>query len=290
VTPAPDAARLRELRARARAAAQLLRLPFGRRTWAGPAGSWAGAGRGASLEFQDHREYAPGDDPRHINWPAYARSDAYTMKMYREEVSPVADLLLDASASMFLGEDKRDRTLEAFAFAAESARAAGAALRAYAVSGSEWRPLDPQLPALPELPPPAAPGAPAVPALPLRPGGLRVLLSDCLFPGPPAELLRALTARGGRAIVIAPFGPLEPSPAWSGETEFEDCETGERMQQRAVPAMVARYRDAYARHFASWREECARWRVAFARLPSDVPLLDALRRDAVPAGAVEPCA
>ncbi|MFN9663179.1 MAG: DUF58 domain-containing protein, partial [Akkermansiaceae bacterium] len=26
------------------------------------------------MDFQDHRSYSPGDDPRHINWQAYART------------------------------------------------------------------------------------------------------------------------------------------------------------------------------------------------------------------------
>jgi uncharacterized protein (DUF58 family) len=290
VSARPDEARLRDIRARARGAAALLRLPFGRRTWTGPAGGWAGGGRGTSLEFQDHREYAPGDDPRHINWQAFARSDSYTMKVYREEVSPVADLLLDTSASMFQGEDKRDRTLEAFCFAAESAQAAGAALRAFAVSGSGCQPLDPALRVVPELGARGAARAPALLALPLRPGGLRVLVSDCLFGGPPAALLSVLTARGGRAVLLAPYSAAEATPAWDGETDFEDCESGERIQQRVGDVTRARYQIAYRRHFEGWSAECARWRVAFARLPSDVPLLEALRREALPADAVEPLA
>ena len=284
----PDAQRLREIRARARQAAEVLRLPLGRRTWSGPAGGWSGAGRGASLEFQDHREYAPGDDPRHINWQAYARTDAYTMKMYREEVSPVADVLLDASGSMFASEAKRDRALEAFCFAVASAEAAGAALRAFAATGAGFRPLDAALQAVPDLPPDPPRRAPAVPAVPLRPGGLRVFVSDCLFPEPPEDLLRALVARRGRAVVLAPFTEAEADPRWSGETEFVDCETGERRQQRVNDALLARYRDAYRRHFEIWRAACARWGVHFARLSSASGLLEVLRRVALPAGAVEP--
>jgi uncharacterized protein (DUF58 family) len=285
----PDGPRLREIRAHARQAAEVLRLPLGRRTWSGPAGGWSGTGRGASLEFQDHREYAPGDDPRHINWQAYARTDAYTMKMYREEVSPVADVVLDASASMFEGAAKRDRALETFSFAAASAHAAGAALRTFAANGAGFRALDPELAAAPGLPPDPPGRAPAAPPLPLRPGGLRVLVSDCLYPEPPEDLLRALVAGRGRAVVLAPFAAQEERPAWSGDTEFVDCETEERRQQRVDGALLARYHEAYRRHFESWRAACVRWGVHFARLRCDVGLLEVLRREALPAGAVEPC-
>ena len=95
----PQEETLREIRAQAREASVHFRLPLGRRAWSGRAGAWAGVGRGVSLEFQDHRPYVPGDDPRHINWPAYARSGVYSMKLYREEVSPAVDVILDASAS-----------------------------------------------------------------------------------------------------------------------------------------------------------------------------------------------
>jgi uncharacterized protein (DUF58 family) len=285
----PDAGRMREIRASARRAAEVMRLPLGRRTWAGPAGGWSGSGRGISLEFQDHREYAPGDDPRHINWQAYARSDTYTMKMFREEVSPVADVLLDASASMLMAPAKRDRSLEVFCFAAGSAQAAGAALRAYVANGAGFRPVDPALAAPPELPPDPPRRVPAVAAMPLRPGGLRVLVTDCLFPEPPEELLRALVARRGRGLVLAPFAEHEARPRWSGETEFVDCETAETRRQRVDGAALARYHDAYGRHFGSWRAACVRWGVPFAQLPCEPDLLDVLRRQALPAGAVEPC-
>ncbi|MEQ1842609.1 MAG: DUF58 domain-containing protein, partial [Verrucomicrobiales bacterium] len=63
---------LNVLAARARAYAELFTLPLKDRNWRGSSGDYAGAGVGSSLDFQDHRSYVPGDDPRHINWQAYA--------------------------------------------------------------------------------------------------------------------------------------------------------------------------------------------------------------------------
>src|SRR3954471_5600519 len=77
------------------AAAARWRLPFSRQAWRGLAGNWAGAGAGSSLDFQDHRNYVPGDDPRHIHWQAFARTGALTMKLYRAEVAPFVDLAVD---------------------------------------------------------------------------------------------------------------------------------------------------------------------------------------------------
>ncbi len=59
--------------------------------------------RGYSVEFAEHREYAPGDEIRRIDWKAYGKFDRYFVKEYEEETNLRAYLLLDASASMNYG-------------------------------------------------------------------------------------------------------------------------------------------------------------------------------------------
>ncbi len=56
--------------------------------------------RGASVVFVEHREYRPGDDPRLIDWRAYARNDRHAIKRFEQEAQLGATLLLDASRSM----------------------------------------------------------------------------------------------------------------------------------------------------------------------------------------------
>ena len=55
---------------------------------------------GASLEFTEHKEYAPGDDVRRIDWKAVARTDRYTVKRFEDETEMRMLLILDSSASM----------------------------------------------------------------------------------------------------------------------------------------------------------------------------------------------
>ena len=55
---------------------------------------------GASVEFAGHRSYAPGDEPRRIDWKVYGKRDRYFVKQYREETNFIAYLLVDGSASM----------------------------------------------------------------------------------------------------------------------------------------------------------------------------------------------
>ena len=59
--------------------------------------------RGASAIFKEHRAYRPGDDPRLIDWRAYARSDRYTIKHFEHETQLRGTLALDISASMRWG-------------------------------------------------------------------------------------------------------------------------------------------------------------------------------------------
>jgi uncharacterized protein (DUF58 family) len=59
--------------------------------------------RGYSVEFAEHREYAPGDEIRRIDWKAFGKFDRYFVKEYEEETNLRAYLLLDASASMDYG-------------------------------------------------------------------------------------------------------------------------------------------------------------------------------------------
>ncbi len=56
--------------------------------------------RGISSEFTAYRQYAPGDELRHIDWKAYARCDRYYIKLFDAETNFIANMLLDASQSM----------------------------------------------------------------------------------------------------------------------------------------------------------------------------------------------
>lgn len=56
--------------------------------------------RGHGIEFSDYRKYELGDNPRHIDWGVYARSDRVYVKRFREEQDLSVLVLLDTSPSM----------------------------------------------------------------------------------------------------------------------------------------------------------------------------------------------
>jgi uncharacterized protein (DUF58 family) len=56
--------------------------------------------KGFSIEFEEHREYSPGDEIRRIDWKALGKFDKYFIKETEDETNLRAYLLLDTSASM----------------------------------------------------------------------------------------------------------------------------------------------------------------------------------------------
>ena len=55
---------------------------------------------GFSIEFAEHREYAPGDDLRYVDWKVYGRTDKVYLKQYEDETNLICYLVLDISESM----------------------------------------------------------------------------------------------------------------------------------------------------------------------------------------------
>lgn len=67
------------------------------------AGHYRSVFRGMGIEFEEVREYTPGDDVKHIDWMVSARMGRPFVKRYREEREGVVMLLLDVSASGCFG-------------------------------------------------------------------------------------------------------------------------------------------------------------------------------------------
>ena len=61
--------------------------------------------KGFSVEFAEHRAYAPGDDLRNLDWRVLGRTDRLYVKEFVEETNMRATILLDVSGSMgYVGE------------------------------------------------------------------------------------------------------------------------------------------------------------------------------------------
>lgn len=228
----------------------------------GLAGSELGSRSGSSLEFMDHREYMPGDDLRRIDWNAYARSDHLTVKLYREEVCPHLDILIDTSRSMALEDTLKARaTLSLAGLFAASASNAGYSHCAWlagdgcrkvpngAADPAAWDGIDfdytgSVTESFQSLPPT------------WRPRSIRVLISDLLWIGDPVAMMSMLARKATATIVVQVLARADTDPPRRGNVRLTDSETGLHQEIFIDAAAQKKYRDALARHQQNWHRAC----------------------------------
>jgi uncharacterized protein (DUF58 family) len=88
------------------------------------AGSYHSAFKGQGIDFEEVREYQPGDEVRTIDWNVTAKMGNPFVKQYREERELTIMLAVDVSASLSYGSDsqsKREKLAELAALLAFSA-------------------------------------------------------------------------------------------------------------------------------------------------------------------------
>lgn len=77
-------------------------------------GDYVSAFKGRGWDFEELREYVPGDDLRSIDWNVTARTSEPFVKVYREERDMTVMLLLDVSSSLyFTGQGRAKHELAA---------------------------------------------------------------------------------------------------------------------------------------------------------------------------------
>lgn len=68
------------------------------------AGKHRSTTKGGCCEFAQHRQYAPGDEIRQIDWQVYARNDRYFIRQFEEETNLHGIVAVDTSGSMKFGQ------------------------------------------------------------------------------------------------------------------------------------------------------------------------------------------
>jgi uncharacterized protein (DUF58 family) len=254
-----------------RAEACRLRMPERQRRFM--AGDALGKRTGSSIEYQDRKDYVLGDDLRHVDWRAFARTDRLTIKLYREEITPRLDIIVDTSRSMETSQEKADRAAELAYFFHLLARQFHGITRVHNL-GSRLLPVAHPLEleqaerARVASPLPLLAGSPAA-----RRGGIKVLISDFLFPVEPRELA-GLFRGADRLILVQVLARFEAEPEVGKQVRLRDAETGKlldvaldretvggyqrrlRMLQDAVGRQVRILQGAFAvvRDFDPWEE------------------------------------
>ncbi|MDD4903378.1 MAG: DUF58 domain-containing protein [Candidatus Bipolaricaulis sp.] len=240
---------------------------------------------GVSVEFAEYREYAPGDDFRHIDWNVYGRLDRVLVKSFVHEADLPIYLLVDLSASMRLGASPKAR------YAARLA----VTLAYLGLRGQDRVGLVPFTDRLlPVVLPrhgigqmthivralermPAAGSTSIDRALSefvsaSRESGLVFLLSDFLSGAGYEEGFSRLYHRGDEVVVIQILDPDELRPTLEGDVVLADVETGRRVSLSVGSGTLALYGRRLGDHLGRLRAYLSDHRTPYILAPTDVPL------------------
>jgi len=231
--------------------------------------------RGASLEFADYRNYAPGDDLRRLDWKVYGRLDRPFLKLFEEEEDLAVHVLLDGSQSMDWGEGEQNKFHYASRLAAAfgvMALSAGDSLtvtvlrrsnaEGAAAPAAQFGPSRSQSNILPLLRffESLTPGGPTDLTRSLRDygmvarrPGLAFIISDLFTPGVLQESLAQLQGRGYEVVLLHLLAPDEIDPPLVGDLRLVDVETGQPIEV----TVDAGLRRLYQGRLETWRDEIA---------------------------------
>lgn len=283
-----DEAFQRRLRTLSLASRHTSRIAFGR-------GQHRSRSLGPGTEFADYREYSAGDDYRHVDWNAYARSERLLVRQHEQETELSVSVLIDCSASMGTGEPpKLDYALQLTAAIAQIAlqrsdRLSIVAIRdsiaasfgsgpgvARAHSAFEF------LRTLEASGPTRLAAASREFCARTRRRGLAVLVSDLYDPAgvPPAIDVLRRARFDVRVIRILDQAENEgPAP---GEYELVDAESERSRHLSITPEVRAAYRAARAREAFALRRACLERNVPLyvieTSLPPEQAVLSRLRK------------
>ncbi|HOM15804.1 MAG TPA: DUF58 domain-containing protein [Thermoguttaceae bacterium] len=243
--------------------------------------------KGFSVEFAEHREYVPGDDPRHLDYKMLARTERLYIKQYEEETNMRVQILLDTSGSMNYRHEARITKLEYGCYL--TAVLSYLMIRQQDSVGLTTFDTELRL----DMPPRSSPrhfNEMMRQLEAIQPGGetniaetlhrlanrfkrrcLIVLISDLY--DEPEEVMRGLhhfRHRRHEVIVFHVFDKAELEFSFKDTVAFHDLETDERIQ--IDPTYV---RDAYLeqiREFTeTYRRECAESQIDYIMTDTSVP-------------------
>ena len=248
--------------------------------------------RGHGIEFSDYRRYELGDNPRHIDWGVYARSDKLFIKTFQEEQDLSVLVLLDTSASMFnprsdrKWERARDLAISLGYIAlmeqdSVSVAAPGLVQTPFYYGARAIHELSRDLMGI-ENPPQADFLKEAQKAINrVRFPGVAVFISDFLMPMEDAgAVLNLLRAKNLDITALQVLGPNDINPLESHTSLVAvDSETGEEVDL----ALDSRQRQEYAalleEHNRKLQQLLSSASIRYARLESAAPLADSLLKN-----------
>lgn len=245
---------------------------------------------GLAREFSQYRAYQPGDEPRHIDWKLFARSDRYFVRESEIETAVALRLVLDGTESMCQTDasgrlskfEAARRLAAAFAWLAQGQ---SDAVGLHVISSTNplilpptahRRPFERIVHALAGI----APRGHWPARLPLIAGARRELvlvLTDGHERGSEIRAaLAPLQAREHELIFLHLLTREELDFPHRGAVRFEEWETGAALELDSG-AVRAAYLEAHERHLRAWRQAWPGGRFHYESVCIDEPLAPTLR-------------
>lgn len=250
-----------------------LRLP--RVPHRGRLGDVRAASVGSSMELHDFRTYHPGDDLRHVDWNAVARTGELVVRVRQDEVSPRVEVVLDASASMAVSPEKSARAKEVALWVCELARHGGcepvlliAGREVQRVPGPLARVAISQLKADGREPFDVALGR----LPPLLQCGLRVVVSDFLVEGSPGALAEKLARQAAGCALVQVLDVEDVDPGGGAGARLVDSESGEALERILTPGVLSAYRERFEAHVRGWQAAARRVSATWVQVAAAEPL------------------
>lgn len=253
----------------------------------GPIGEQLGRSTGGSLEFEDRRAWRVGDDVRRIDWRALGRTDQVLVRLYRDEIAPRVELVVDGSASMATDPRKAELAIDLAALLALAAQGAGLQA-ALLVAAEQPRalPVDTFLARGIEFD--ARTSLSREVETLLRPGALRVVISDFFVRAELGARLRGLAARAGGFACVQVLSAFDADPPSGDALRLTDAETAEGLDLVVDAAARKRYLERLARLDGELQQECARLGATQLALVAAADLAAQCSAKLVPAGVLVP--
>ncbi|HUT35426.1 MAG TPA: DUF58 domain-containing protein [Planctomycetota bacterium] len=276
----------------------LLEILFKRNVVGRREGDRPGHQRGGRIEFADHREYSPGDDLRYLDWNIYGRTDRLFVKEFTKQEAALVCVLLDASASMGVGEPQKLFYAKRLAAALAYLALIGgneAQLAVFAGRDVVWSPRHagrPDVAGIAGFLEPVEPTGPTDLFVPLRAFRERVrersvvvLISDLLeegggprhaqgAPSPPRGGQRGLRLLGAQRFdlsVLHVLSPQELHPPAVGPVLLRDAESGGGESLVVDGDALRLYADRLNAFCEGWRAFCQRHDVRYVQTSTAAP-------------------
>ncbi|HEX3593745.1 MAG TPA: DUF58 domain-containing protein [Polyangiaceae bacterium] len=240
--------------------------------------------KGSGVEFADHRDYAPGDDFRFVDWNVYQRFGKLLVRLYEEEEDLQISFIVDCSASMGFGPGKKfDQARRLAAALAYVGLANLDRVAAYGVSDELVAEMPPTrgrarifkvFRFLTELEPGGVTNlaeAIGVVAARQKRRGLVVLLSDLYDPNGFERGINVLRYNKLEPYVVHVTDTADARPALRGDVHLYDVETGDEREVTVTDALLSRMEGAYKEYLADIERFCVKNQVPYFNADVGVP-------------------